>query len=1042
MASKQHLLDRIGDFLRASPGAMVVMEECGRILRANRLAEKLFRRGDDRLCGRPFQTLLTDSGAWPEEATLRRQLQNESPCHLEGDVALPPDQTGLPVRVALNAMPADDGRLLLATITERPANSGGNAAARLPAAHYESLIENLPIHVLEKDREGRLTHVNPRYCELIGRPPEELLGLTDDDLFPPDLAAKYRADDLRVMETGIPFEDVEEHQDPGAEKQFVHVFKAPLRDASGNIVGVQGMFWDVTEKRRAEDALDQERYLLHTLMQNLPDCIYFKDRESRYLRVSRGMARKFGFETPEEIVGLSDVDMFAPEFAQAARRDEERIMLTGQAMIDREEEEIWPDGRRTWCTTTKLPLYDRAGNLIGTFGISSDTTGHKRSEAALREAMEAAEAANRAKSDFLANMSHEIRTPMNAIIGMTQLVLETPLSPSQHDYLTMVSESGESLMALIDDILDCSKIEAGKLELERISFPLRKCVSDAIRPLATRAGHQGLELRCHLDPNIPETVFGDPVRLRQVLINLIGNAIKFTPQGSVTLHVRRKQGDEQSSELEFEVRDTGIGIPEEKQRVIFEAFEQADMSTTREYGGTGLGLAISSRLVRLMGGQIEVESHVTRGSTFRFSVRFERAPDCPLRELRELPQSLNAMPVLIVAACPADRQTLRDMLREWHLQPVMASTAQEALTLLKQADQDARPFALILADMHLPDVGGPALVESLRQDAELQDTPLVMISPHDPTAPPSGSPALSIAGVLPRPIEPSDLFNAIIDAVGIDTSSESAAGSPPAESPPLRVLLVEDSIPNQRLAVGMLERWGHQVHVVGDGQAAVDAVEGGDFDLVLMDVQMPTLDGYQATAAIRAMEDADFRDIPIIAMTAHAMAGDRDKCLAAGMDGYLSKPIDARRLITLVESFAFRDVAGDRSDPDMPAWNAPGSSAELDLESALTRLGGDRDLLKDMLEFLQQDIPPLLEEIHSSFNQCDAERMERAAHSLKGLSSNFDATEVVKLAAEVERLGRQGDLAAAATVIPRLERRSRRLLRDAQAAHDSLPDPS
>ena len=397
---------------------------------------------------------------------------------------------------------------------------------------------------------------------------------------------------------------------------------------------LDGVLTDLTERKMAEEALAQERRLLQTLMNNLPDAIYFKDRESRFLAINVGLAKRHGLHNPSEAVGKTDFDYFTREHAEQAFRDEQQVIATGRPMVGVEEKETWNDGSVTWASTTKMPLRDPQGRIVGTFGVSRDITEKKRAEEEMAKAKAAAEEANRAKSEFLANMSHEIRTPMNGILGMTELALDTNLTREQREYLTMVKASAESLLGIINDILDFSKIEAGKLHLDAVDFGLRPHLDDVMKTLALRAQQKGLELACRVDPEVPESVCGDPGRLRQILVNLIGNAIKFTDRGEVVVDVRPETRTEREICLHFSVRDTGIGIPQDSSRHIFEAFTQADHSTTRKYGGTGLGLTISSQLASMMGGRIWVESEPGRGSTFHFTARFGLAGDGRRRRRR------------------------------------------------------------------------------------------------------------------------------------------------------------------------------------------------------------------------------------------------------------------------------------------------------------------------------------------------------------------------------------------------------------------------
>jgi hypothetical protein len=529
---------------------------------------------------------------------------------------------------------------------------------------------------------------------------------------------------------------------------------------------------DITEQKRAEEALSEERYLLHTLMDNLPDHIYFKDLQSRFTRLNKAMVKWFRLSDASQALGKTDFDMFTEEHARQAYADEQEVMRTGQPIQAIEEKETWPDGRETWASTTKMPLRDAQGHIIGTFGVSRDITARKTAELELKKAKEDAEAANRAKSEFLANMSHEIRTPMNGVLGMTELALNTDLTPEQRELLEMAKMSADRLLTVINDILDFSKIEAGKLDLDLTTVRLRESLAKVMGPLALRAQQKGLKLLCDVRPEVPEEIVADPTRLAQVLCNLLENAIKFTRQGEVELRVALVSQQADGATVHFTVRDTGIGIPPEKVKSIFEPFAQADTSTHRNFGGTGLGLTISTRLVEMMGGRIWVDSQPGRGSQFHFT-----------------------MQVGVVA------------------QPVSQSQ------LLKST----------------------------------------------PTAPGRQAGA---GGHAP------------VTHYGVRT-----------EPSKLSILLAEDNEVNQKLIVRLLEKQGHSAAVVSTGRDALKALAEQQFDLLLMDVQMPDLDGFETTAEIRARERGGAEHLPIIAMTAYAMSGDQERCLAAGMDGYVAKPI-------------------------------------------------------------------------------------------------------------------------------------------------------
>ncbi len=899
-------------------------------------------------------------------------------------------------------------------------------------AYLDALIETSPIAIRASDIDKRMSFCNPAFEKLFQYQRSEMLGVDLDRIITsPEQLTEARTLTERAYSGENLHETTQRCRKDGTIVD-VEIHATALR-VRGEVVGGFAFYQDITSRKRAEEALKQSEQWLSAIFNASRDGILVATAEKVVL-CNRALAQLHGYDDPSELEGKPNSLLMAP--GEAARVLGLAAQLLQGLPVNQQTE---LKGLRKDGTTLDLEASMSTAEFAGQrllVVLVRDVSQRKQAELELQRAKETAEAANRAKSEFLANMSHEIRTPLNGIIGMTELALDTELTREQREYLGLAQSSAESLLRVINDILDFSKIEAGKLDLDPVDFRLRDLVGETLKTLAVRAHKKGLELTCEVGAHVEDLVRGDSGRLRQLLINLVGNSIKFTEQGEVKVQAESGPGEGSGLVLHFTITDTGIGVSPEKQKLIFEPFSQADGTMARRFGGTGLGLSISRRLIEMMGGRLWLESEPGHGSKFHFTVQFQPA-ELPLPHDAILPlEALEGLPVLIVDDNSTNRRILHDMLAGWRMAPQVVESGPEALAALAHANDAGHKFSLVLLDVQMPEMDGFAVVEQIRGSPSLAGATILMLSSNRQREDSARCRELGVSAYLVKPIMERELREAVLLVMGRNAPAALpvAAGgqqAPARAGRSLEILLAEDNPVNRQLAVHLLEKRGHCVSVACDGREALRILEertAPPFDLLLMDVQMPEFDGFEVTKMIREREKVDGGHLPIIAVTAHALKGDRERCMNAGADGYVTKPVRAVELFSEIERcIASRPAQG--STPAQTAEAVPaqppdpaGTETVLDRGALMERLEGDLGLLAELVHLFLDDYPQQVARVRAAAERGDATSFAREAHTIKGTLGNFSAPAAYAVALSLEKMGRTGDLSHAADACEKLQR--------------------
>jgi len=1012
--------ERFQAFMNNSPVVAFIKDDGGHILYMNEVMEQKFQVTLEDMFGKTDYDWMPLDAADAITVVDRRVLASGQSEQLI-ELVTTPDGASYEWFVMKFCIGSADGRKMLGGVAIDVSEQKKAERALLESErHFRDLFDDAPVAYHELDLQSRITRVNTTELNMLGYTPEEMVGRSILDFIIGVSAAEFAGADVSQESRELTFRRKDGRKVPVLMRQKL------MTDVHGVVCGMRATLQDISALKRKEHELRDAEEKYRSIFENAIEGIFQTTPEGSYMSVNPALAAIYSYGSPDEL--MSKLTHIAKQlYVRPGRRAEfAAVMQEKDSVTDFESQIYRHDGSIIWISERARAVRDVDGKLLYYEGTVEDVTSRREAEEAIRKARDAALESARLKSEFLANMSHEIRTPMNGIIGMTGLLLDTEMTPKQRDFAETISGSSDALLTIINDILDFSKIEAGMLVFEEIDFQLGTVVEGSVDLLAARAATKGIELASLVYNDVPTGLRGDPGRLRQVLTNLIGNAVKFTEKGEVVVRANCQESNDSHVTIRFSVTDTGIGISEEAQARLFQAFVQADGSTTRRFGGTGLGLAICKQLVQLMGGEIGVTSEAGKGSTFWFTARYEKQAGGGMAAPR--PAKLQNVRVLTVDDNETNRAILHHLFGAWGMREKQAASGAEALSLMMSEAARGKHFDLAVLDMQMPGMDGLDLARQIKKDPRFSNTRLVMLTSVDRQEDPDALRETGVDAYLTKPVKQSQLFDCLsmvmssdletreikAGLVALRTPSAEDAAQPPAD---LRILIAEDNPVNQKVALFQLQKLGYIADVVENGRLALEALARNNYDLVFMDCQMPELDGYEATRDLRAIE-GDLRHTWIVAMTANSLEGDREKCINVGMDDYVSKPVKPETLRAAINRFTgLRAVERESASEGTAGTIDPKVIAgfrEMDIE-------GEESILGKLIDVFIENTPRVIEEARAALADQMSPTVQRAAHTLKGSCSNFGAERMRRVCEQLEQAAHDGVLEEAPKLIEQIE---------------------